>query len=109
LIGVISFGGRLCYTGPCSSSLALVCVIGLFRCLGSLEGVCPFELSLFLLFCLLFAPPHIRLSCLLCASFRWAGYFCFEIGSRFLATILFGLIWDFSGVPGVRGALLFWS
>ena len=25
LVGVISFKSNLCYTGPCSSSLALVC------------------------------------------------------------------------------------
>jgi len=25
LVGVISFGSNLCYTGPCSSSLALGC------------------------------------------------------------------------------------
>lgn len=25
LVGVISFRSNLCYTGPCSSSLALVC------------------------------------------------------------------------------------
>jgi len=25
LVGVISFGNNLCYTGPCSSSLALGC------------------------------------------------------------------------------------
>jgi len=38
----------------------------------------------------------------LCAGFRWADYFCFEIGSRWLADILFGVIWCFSGVPRVR-------
>jgi len=34
-----------------------------------------------------------RLSYILCASFRWAGYFCFEIGSWCLATTLFGLVY----------------
>ena len=37
-VGVISFGGSLCFTGPCSSSLALVGVFGLLRCLGSFGG-----------------------------------------------------------------------
>jgi len=56
LLGVISFRGYLCYTSPCSLSLALVCVFGLLRCLGCLEGAVPIELSLFLLIYLLFAP-----------------------------------------------------
>ena len=29
LVGVISFGSNLCYTGPCSSSLALGCAFWL--------------------------------------------------------------------------------
>jgi len=57
---VISFGGDLCYSSPCSSSLALVCVfLVLLRCLGCLEEAAPIELSLFLLICFLFAPSHI--------------------------------------------------
>lgn len=77
---------------------------GLLRCL---EGAGPVELSLFLLIGLLFAPLlALSFVLLLCAGFRWAGYFCFEIGSRCLAAILFGLIWCFSSVPGVRGVLL---
>jgi len=44
---------------------------------------------------LLFAPN--RISCLssyvLYAGVRWAGYFCFEIGSWWLAVIMFDLIW----------------
>jgi hypothetical protein len=30
-VGVISFGCKHCYTGPCSSSLALVVLFGWFR------------------------------------------------------------------------------
>ena len=52
-------------------------------------------LSLFLVTGLLFAPN--RISCIssyfLCAGVRWASYFCFEIGSWWLAAILFDLIW----------------
>jgi hypothetical protein len=36
-VGEISFGGCLCYSGPCSSSLALVCdfgVVKVFRVFG---------------------------------------------------------------------------
>ena len=69
----------------------------------------PFEPSLFLLICCLHHCISCHLSYLLCVGFRWAGYFSFEIRSRCLAAILFGLIWCFSGVPGVRGSLLFWS
>ena len=73
-------------------------------------GACPIELSLFRLICFCL---HHRISCplsfILCAGFRSAGYFCFEIRSGCLAVILFGLIWCFSGVPGVRDALLIWS
>ena len=58
LLGVISFGGCLCFSGSCTSSLAL-CVFGVLRCLGCLEKAGPVELGLFLLICLLFAPPHI--------------------------------------------------
>jgi len=57
LLGVISFGGCLYNSGPFSSSLAHICVfLGLLRCL---EEPGPIELSLFLLICLLFTPPHI--------------------------------------------------
>jgi len=38
LFEVISFGGSLCHMGPCSSSLVLICIFGLLRCL---EGACP--------------------------------------------------------------------
>ena len=31
VVGVISFGGCLCYSVPCSSSLALVCIFGGFK------------------------------------------------------------------------------
>jgi hypothetical protein len=58
-VGVFSFGSNLCYTGPYSSSLALLVFFGVLRCLGCLEGACPVAMSLFLLFCLLFAPSHI--------------------------------------------------
>jgi hypothetical protein len=30
-VGVISFGGYLCYSGPCSSSLAPVCAFGVVK------------------------------------------------------------------------------
>jgi hypothetical protein len=49
-------------------------------------------------------------SCLVVKVFRvFGGSGYFEIGSRCLAAILFGAIWCFSGVPRVRGTLLFWS
>jgi len=53
LLRVFSFGGRFCYSGPWSSSLALVCSFGLFRVFGGCVAVAR---SLFLLICLLFAP-----------------------------------------------------
>ena len=61
LVGVISFGSNICYTGPCSSSLALVCAFyGWFRCFRSLEGVSPIALSLFLWICMLL---NLRMPC----------------------------------------------
>ena len=42
-VGVISFGGSLCYTGQCSSSLALVCVfwvVKVFRVFGECVSRC---------------------------------------------------------------------
>jgi hypothetical protein len=57
-------------------------------CLWSLEGACHIELSLYLLICLLSKLRIPRLSSyILCAGFRWAGSFGFEIGSRDLAAI----------------------
>jgi hypothetical protein len=88
-VGVISFRSNFCYTGPCSSSLALFVLFGWLRCLRSLEGVGHVVLSFFRLICLLF---KLRMPCLssylLCADFRWAGSFGFEIGSRGLAAIV---------------------
>jgi len=79
-----------------------------FRVFG---GSSPVVLSLFLLICLMFAPPLIMIFChTFCVLvFRRVGYFSFEIRSQCLAAILFGVIWCFSGVPGVRSALLIWS
>jgi len=34
LLGVIYFGGSMCYTSLCLSSLALVCVVRCLECLG---------------------------------------------------------------------------
>jgi len=76
-VGVISFGDCLCYTGPCSSSLALVCVFWLLRCLRCLAGAGAVELSLFLLICLLFAPPHVMLFVLLFVFWFAVGRLCF--------------------------------
>jgi len=56
LLGVICSGGCLCYSGPCSSSLAIVCVSGVVKVLRVFGGSWPVELSLFLLIGLLFAP-----------------------------------------------------
>jgi len=90
-----SFGGNLCCTGPCSLSLVLVTAFGLFRCVGCLEGACPVVFELFP--CDWLVVCTSRISCLssyiLCAGVRWAGYFCFEIGSWCLASIMFDLIW----------------
>jgi len=38
LWAVISFGGCLCYSGPCSSSLALVCFLVVVKVFGVFEG-----------------------------------------------------------------------
>jgi hypothetical protein len=108
-VGVISLGGSLCYAGPCSSSLALICVIWVvkvFRVFGGCVSRCdePFPLI-----CCLQHRLSCLLSYILCAGFLWADHFCFEIGSQCLAAILSGLTWCFSGVPGVKGALLIWS
>jgi len=54
---MFSFEGFLCYSGPCSSSLALGYV--LWGCLPCLVEAGPVELSFYLLICLLFALPHI--------------------------------------------------
>lgn len=111
LLEVISFGGSICYSGPCSSSLALVCdfwVVKVFKVVGGSVSRCsePFPFDLF--GCL-----HHRISCrlsyFLCAGLRWADYFCFEIGSLCLAAFLFGAMWCFSSASGVRGALLICS
>ena len=95
LLGCFSFGDSLCFTGPCSSSLALGTTFLLFRCVGCLEGACPVVFEPFP--CDWLAVCTNRISCLssyiLCAGVRWAGHFCFEIGSWCLAAILFDLIW----------------
>jgi len=104
LLGLFSFGGSLCYSGPWSSTLALVCFFfGLFRVFGGCVFVAR---SLFLFFLLVVCTNRILClsSFLLCASVRWAGYFCFEIGSWCLAAILFDVIWcslvyQWRGVP----------
>jgi len=51
VVGVISFRSNLCYTGPCSSSLALVCafmgglgVYGVWGCVSRCVESCPFDL-----------------------------------------------------------------
>jgi hypothetical protein len=67
--------------------------------------------SLFLLICLLLAPPHIMsVVILLCVPVA-GGPVNFasrpEVGVRL--QFLFGAILCSSGLPKVRGALLFWS
>ena len=107
LNGVFFFGGSLCYMGPCSSSLAHVCIFGVLRCL---EGACLVEPSLFLLICLLLAPPYIMSFVLLIVCWVPVGrLFLLRDRESVSSCNLFGLLWCFSGVPGVRGALLFWS
>jgi hypothetical protein len=85
---VISSGGCRCYSGPCSSSLALVWVlevVKVFRVFGGCVSGCG-ELFPFDLFVVYLCMPCL-LSYILCAGFRWAGSFGFEIGSRGLAAI----------------------
>ena len=64
LLWVISFRGSFCYPGPFSSSLALVCVFGLLRCLECFEGVCLAELSLFLFDLIEFCTTAYHIVCL---------------------------------------------
>ena len=105
---VISFGGGLCYSGPSSSSRALVWMLG---CLGCLEEAGPFEASLLLLICLLFAPPHIMSVVILFCVLVAGGPVTFASRSEVDVWLqsLFGSTQCFSSVPRVKGALLFWS
>jgi hypothetical protein len=110
LIWAISFGGSLCYTGPCSSSLALVCVFGLLRCLRCLEGAYPVELSLFLLICLLFAPSLIMSFVLLIVCWVPVGRLLLlrdreSVSSCNLVWLDMVILWSTGG----EGVLLFWS
>jgi hypothetical protein len=70
-VGVISFRGYLCYSGPCSSSLALVCVfwvVKVFRVFGGSRSLCvePFPCDMFVVCTTAY---HVVLSSFLCAGF----------------------------------------
>ena len=110
MLGVICFGDFLCYTDLCSSSLALVYVFWLLRCLGCLAGAGAVELSLFLLICLLFAPPHVMSFVLLFVFWFLVGRLLFLqdrdlVSSCNLVWLDIVILWSTGG----EGALLFWS
>jgi len=75
--------------------LLLLPLFWLFRCVGCLERACPVVFEPFPCDWLVVCTNSI--SCLssyiLIVGVRWAGYFCFEIGSWCLAAIMFDFLW----------------